>query len=124
MGFFLHDLFVQRIPKFVWHDKLTNPPTVPETSPIIHVAALSPRFTATQAGGRGGGAALPADDQTLIDIPTPLTPIVTPADRLTPADLVGVREVLITTLKVVDKEIAAAQATPEDIAHVAEVARG
>src|SRR4051794_14111682 len=60
MGFYIKDLYVHRVPKFDWHDKLTNPPTVPETSPIIQVAALSPHL---EVEGRGGGlVGLPADD--------------------------------------------------------------
>src|SRR6188768_2928154 len=51
MGFYIKDLYVHRVPKFRWHDSLTNPPTIPETSPIIRAAALSPHV----AVGRGGG---------------------------------------------------------------------
>ena len=59
MGFYVKDLYVQRVPKFQWHDKLTNPPTIPETSPIIEIAALSPQIAQVRAGG-GGGGVLPA----------------------------------------------------------------
>ena len=64
MGFYVKDLYVQRVPKFQWHDKLTNPPTIPETSPIIEIAALSPQIAQVRAGGGGGGVFLPADDTT------------------------------------------------------------
>ena len=56
MGFFVKDLFVQRVPKFTWRDPLTNPPTIPETSPIIQVAALSPNVAVAAARRRGGTA--------------------------------------------------------------------
>ncbi len=76
MGFYVKDLYVQRVPKFRWHDKLTNPPTVPETSPIIEIAALSPQIAQVRAAGGGGGAFLPADDMTLYTVPSWLTPII------------------------------------------------
>jgi hypothetical protein len=123
MGFFVKDVFVQRVPKFTWHDPLTNPPTIPETSPIIQVAALSPNVAAVRAGGRGG-AALPADDNTLVDVPTWLTPIISPAGRLVESDLVVVRETLVATLKAVDDHLATMQPTAEDLEHLSSVVQG
>lgn len=117
MGFFVKDLFVQRVPKFTWHDPLTNPPTVPETSPIIQVAALSPNI-AVAGRAAGGGAGLPADDNTLVDVPTWLTPIISPAGRLVESDLTAVRETLVTTLKAVDDQLATMQPTAEDLEHL------
>ena len=76
MGFYIKDLYIARVPKYVWHDKLTNPPTIPETSPVIRVTQLSPRFTAVTDGQNGGGSELPADDTVLP--PSPITPIVMP----------------------------------------------
>ena len=119
MGFYIKDLYVHRVPKFDWHDKLTNPPTVPETSPIIRVAALSPHL---EAEGRGGGlVGLPADDNTLFTIPTPITPIVFPGTRLEETDLQLVRENLRVTLEAVDRQIESMQASGEDLAYVASV---
>ena len=116
MGFFVKDLFVQRVPKFTWHDPLTNPPTIPETSPIIQVTALSPNLAVTRAGA--GGAALPADENTLVDVPTWLTPIIAPGGQLHESDLTVVRETLLTTLKAVDDHIATMQPTAEDLEHL------
>ncbi|MEZ0449962.1 hypothetical protein [Cellulomonas sp. ICMP 17802] len=126
MGFYVKDLYVQRVPKFQWHDKLTNPPTVPETSPIIRVAALSPQIAEVQvrAGGGGGGVFLPADDTTLWTIPTSITPIVSPAGRLNEADLQLVRENLVATLKAVEQQIEGMQGSAEDIAYAASVLKG
>jgi|GEM_PF-1236965 len=127
MGFYIKDLYVRRLPKFTWHDPLTNPPTVPETSPIIRVAALSPQIARLQtraAGGGGGGVFLPADDTTLYTIPTPITPIVFPVGRLDEADLQQVRESLAVTLKVVEREIEGLQASAEDVAYVASAVKG
>ena len=127
MGFYVKDLYVQRVPKFQWHDKLTNPPTIPETSPIIRVAALSPQIAEahTQAGGGGGGGVfLPADDTTFYTIPSWLTPIVNPARRLAEADLHTVRESLAVTLKAVEQQIDALQGSAEDIAYAQSVLKG
>ena len=123
MGFYVKDLYVQRVPKFPWHDKLTNPPTVPETSPIIRVAALSPQIAHVQARG-GGSVFLPADDTTLYTIPTSITPIVTPVGRLQEADLQQVRETLAVTLKAVDQQIEAMKPTAEDLSYATSVLKG
>jgi hypothetical protein len=126
MGFYIKDLYVRRVPKYQWHDPLTNPPTIPETSPIIRVAALSPKLVdvKTRAGGSGGSVFLPADDTTLYTIPTPITPIVIPVGRLEEVDLVAVRETLATTLAVLDSEIKGLQATAEDVAYVQSAVKG
>ena len=124
MGFYVKDLYVQRVPKFQWHDKLTNPPTVPETSPIIEIAALSPQIAQVRAGGGGGGVFLPADDNTYYTIPSSITPIVSPAGRLDEADLQIVRENLVATLKAVDEQIEGMQPTAEDLAYATSVLGG
>ena len=123
MGFYVKDLYVQRVPKFQWHDKLTNPPTIPETSPIIEIAALSPQIAQVRGGG-GGGVFLPADDTTLYTIPSWLSPIVHPARRLAESDLHVVRESLAATLKAVEQQIEGLQGTPEDISYAASVLKG
>ena len=126
MGFFIKDLFITETAKFQWHDKLTNPPTVPETSPIIKIAAMTPQVVRVQAGagGNGGSAGLPADDTTLQHIPTPVTPIVVPDGRLVEADLQLVRDNLTVALRAVESQLETMQATPEQLQHVAEVVRG
>lgn len=124
MGFYIKDLYVHRVPKFGWHDKLTNPPTIPETSPIIHVAALSPHVLVERRAGGGGGTYLPADDTTLWTIPTTITPIVTPGGRLEILDLKAARENLAAALKAVDMRIDEMQPTAEDLAYVKEVFNG
>ena len=124
MGFYVKDLYVQRVPKFQWHDKLTNPPTIPETSPIIEIAALSPQIAQVRAGGGGGGVFLPADDTTFYTIPSWLTPVVNPARRLSESDLHTVRESLAVTLKAVELQIEGLQGTPEDIAYAQSVLKG
>ncbi len=129
MGFYVKDLYVRRVPKFEWHDKLTNPPTVPETSPIIRVAALSPQIAHVQGsrgtvGNNGGGVFLPADDTTLWTIPTSITPIVSPVGRLDEADLQLVRDNLAVTLKAVEQQIDAMQGSKEDVAYAASVLKG
>ena len=124
MGFYVKDLYVQRVPKFQWHDKLTNPPTIPETSPIIEIAALSPQIAQVRAGGGGGGVFLPSDDTTLYTIPSWLTPIVHPARRLAESDLHTVRESLAVTLKAVEQQIDALQGSAEDIANAQSVLKG
>ena len=120
MGFYIDDLYIQRVPKFKWHDKLTNPPTVPETSPIIRMTALSPQL-ARVSGGGGGDVALPADDTTLYTIPTPITPIVTPVGRLELADLVLVRENLQLTLEAVDRQLEEMKPTDEQLKYARKV---
>ena len=124
MGFYVKDLYVQRVPKFQWHDKLTNPPTVPETSPIIRVAALSPQIAHVQERGGGGGVFLPADDTTLYTIPTSITPIVTPVGRLQEADLQQVRETLTVTLRAVEQQIEAMKPSAEDLSYATSVLKG
>ncbi|GEK20188.1 hypothetical protein [Cellulomonas xylanilytica] len=124
MGFYVKDLYVQRVPKFRWHDKLTNPPTVPETSPIIEIAALSPQIAQVRAAGGGGGAFLPADDMTLYTVPSWLTPIINPARHLSEVDLHTVRESLAVTLKAVDQQIEGLQGTAEDIEYATSVLKG
>lgn len=124
MGFYIKDLYVQRIPKFTWHDPLTNPPTIPETSPIIRSAVLSPRVERVAGGGGGGGTALPADDTTLYTIPTPLTPVVLPAGRLELDDLQAVRENLKITLDAVDAQLASLTPSAEDLDYVRSVVKG
>ncbi|MEO7069752.1 MAG: hypothetical protein ABI131_04585 [Nostocoides sp.] len=123
MGFYIKDLYVHRIPKVTWHDPLTNPPTIPETSPIIRMSVLSPQL-ARVARGSGGGTELPADDTTLYTIPTPITPIVFPAGRLEANDLQVVRENLVATLKAVDTQLATMQPSAEDLAYVRSVVKG
>ena len=120
MGFYIDDLYIHRVPKFKWHDKLTNPPTVPETSPIIRMTALSPQL-ARVSGGGGGDVALPADDTTLYTIPTPITPIVTPVGRLELADLVLVRENLQLTLEAVDRQLEEMKPTDEQLKYARKV---
>ncbi|MET0787648.1 MAG: hypothetical protein ABWY33_00280, partial [Cellulomonas sp.] len=107
MGFYVKDLYVQRVPKFQWHDKLTNPPTVPETSPIIQIAALSPQIAEVQvrAGGGGGGVFLPADDNTVYTIPSLWTSVISSACGINEADMQIVRVSLVATLKAVDQQI-------------------
>ena len=122
MGFYVKDLYVQRVPKFQWHDKLTNPPTIPETSPIIEIAALSPQIAVLRGGG--GGSGLPADDTTFYTIPSWLSPIVHPAGRLDEADLFTVRESLVATLTAVDQHIDSLKGTAEDIEYATSVLKG
>ena len=122
MGFYIKDLYVHRIPKVPWHDPLTNPPTIPETSPIIRTAALSPHVA--QVGRGGGSTALPADDTTLWTIPTPITPIVTPAGRLELNDLQLIRDNLEMTLKAVDAQLETMQPSAEELAYVQSVVKG
>ena len=124
MGFYIKDLYVHRIPKIPWHDPLTNPPTIPETSPIIRMTALSPHVAVVRGGGGGGGTALPADDTTLWTIPTPITPIVTPAGSLELNDLHIVRENLLATLKAVDAQLETMQPSAEDLSYVQSVVKG
>ena len=123
MGFYIDDLYIQRVPKFKWHDKLTNPPTVPETSPIIRMTALSPQL-ARVSGGGGGDVALPADDTTLYTIPTPITPIVTRVGRLELADLALVRENLQLTLEAVDRQLEEMKPTDEQLKYARKVIGG
>jgi hypothetical protein len=120
MGFYIKDLYVHRVPKFRWHDPLTNPPTIPETSPIIRVSALSPHLAAGRGGG-GGEVGLPDPENTLYTIPTPITPIVFPGSRLEETDLQVVRDNLQVTLDAVNRQIESMQASGEDLAYVASV---
>ncbi len=122
MGFYIKDLYVHRIPKFKWHDPLTNPPTIPETSPIIRSAVLSPHVA--QVGRGGGDVALPADDTTLWTIPSRITPIVTPAGRLELHDLQVVRDNLQATLDAVNAQLETMQPSAEDLAYVQSVVKG
>ena len=124
MGFYIKDLYVHRIPKGPWHDPLTNPPTIPETSPIIRTAVLSPHVAQVGRGGGGGGTFLPADDTTLWTIPTHITPIVTPAGRLELNDLQLVRDNLVATLKAVDAQLETMQPSAEELAYVQSVVKG
>ncbi|MGA4670236.1 hypothetical protein ACPCG0_10660 [Propionibacteriaceae bacterium Y1923] len=123
MGYYIKDLYVERVPKFRWHDKLTNPPTIPETSPIIKVAALTPALGRYNSGG-GDGTALPADDTTLYTIPTPITPIVTPVGRLELSDLQLVKENLLATLKAVDLQLEKMQPSAEELDYARKVIGG
>ena len=124
MGFYIKDLYVHRIPKIPWHDPLTNPPTIPEPSPAPRTTALSPHAAAAPGGGPAGRPALPADDTTLWTIPTPITPIVTPAGSLELNDLHIVRENLLATLKAVDAQLETMQPSAEDLAYVQSVVKG
>ena len=123
MGFYVKDLYVHRVPKFRWHDKLTNPPTVPETSPIIEIAALSPQIAVLRGGGGGGR---PARRRLHVyPIPSWLSPIVHagPTPRRRPTCSI-VRESLAATLKAVEQQIDGLQGTAEDIAYAASVLKG
>lgn len=123
MGFYIKDLYFHRVPHFPWHDPLTNPPTIPETSPIIRATILSPHV-GRLGGSRGGGTELPADDNTLWTIPTPITPIVTPAGRLELQDLAAVRDNLVLTLKAVEGQLESMKPSEEDLAYVRSVLKG
>lgn len=118
-GFYIEDLYVYRVPKFRWHDKLTNPPTIPETSPIIRTAALSPAIA--RAGGGGGEVGMPDPENTMVTIPTPITPIVTPIGRLEFADLALVRENLKVTLAAVEAQLETMKPTQEQLEYVRKV---
>ena len=122
MGFYIKDLYVHRIPKFKWHDPLTNPPTIPETSPIIRTAVLSPHVA--QVGRGGGDVALPADETTLWTIPSRITPIVTPAGRLELHDLQVVRDNLQATLDAVNAQLETMQPSAEELSYVQSVVKG
>lgn len=124
MGFYIKDLYVHQVPKFSWHDRLTNPPTVPETSPIIQVAAFSPRLEVYRLAGRGGEVGLPADDNTVYTIPTWWTPVIEPAGRLEETDLRVVRANLAATIEALDHQIERMQPTAEELEHVTSVFGG
>ena len=109
MGFYIKDLYVHRVPTFDWHDKLTNPPTIPETSPIIRAAALSPHVV---VGGRGGGEVGTVE---ALDLSQGRI------SRLEETDLQLVRDNLRVTLDAVERQIDTMQASGEDLAYVASV---
>ncbi|GMA84782.1 hypothetical protein GCM10025868_00320 [Angustibacter aerolatus] len=108
---------------------------MPETTPIIAVAALSPRLAeqtgrvrdskphevavreaVQQAGSAAVSALLPADDGSITDIPTPITPIVHRFDdTLRLQDLAAVRESLQQALQVVDGAVEALQPSADDV---------
>ena len=130
MGFYVRDLYLDSarfhritLTDIITHDPLTNPPTVPETSPILAVAQLSPQIAefagAVKAGHVGQGAVhefagaigsavvsgylYPDPDGNPGDIPPWLTPIVQRfADSLHEADLVAVRGTLEAAVKLAD----------------------
>ena len=126
MGYYIKELYIdddvlRRVP-LTWHDPLTNPPTIPETSPIISVAKISPavaEFTGALRQGHAvpveavdrvamevgqlalATAALPADDT--VPVPTPITPIALKFRvSLSEADLGQVRAGLQQALEITD----------------------
>lgn len=142
MGFYVKDLYIDggALRRTAWrdlfHDPLTNPHTVPETSPAIAVAALSPAVAeatgrlragdlrgaeqvALAVGGAALSAYLPADDTVLP--PSPITPI---ADQvgvlLDESDLLHARDALRVALRQVDAAVERLQPTGRDL----EVLRG
>ncbi len=143
MGFYVRDLYLDssrfrrvKLTDLITHDPLTNPPTVPETSPIVVVAQLSPRiaeFAGAVAAGRiasaevhefvnmVGGAAVsaylyPDPDGTGPGVPTPITPIAHKFDDvLQESDLVSVKGSLEQAVRLADSAVERMQPTEKDI---------
>lgn len=138
MGFYLKDLYVDvgALRRTAWrdlfHDPLTNPHTVPETSPAIAVAALSPAIAGATgrvlAGDLRGveevamgigvaamSAYLPAFDDGVAP-PSRISPI---ADHLhtllDESDLLQAREALTVALGQVDAAVDRLRPTGEDL---------
>jgi len=146
MGFYIKDLYVDvaSARRSTWrsllHDPLTNPPTIPETSPAIAVAALSPvleqaagRLRAGDLHGveevaRGIGIAalsvyLPADDGELP--PSRISPIAVYADGLLDeADLLAARDTLRVALDKVDRLTEGLQPDRAQLEHLRDALEG
>lgn len=148
MGFYVRDLYLDSarfrritVTDIITHDPLTNPPTIPETSPILVVAKLTPQiaeFTGAVKAGHVGHAAVqefagaigsaavsaylyPDPDGGSGDIPTPITPFVHRfTEALREEDLAAVRGSLETAVKLADGVLERLQPTERDI----EVVRG
>nr|WP_284286861.1 hypothetical protein [Angustibacter aerolatus] len=74
------------------------------------------REAVQQAGSAAVSALLPADDGSITDIPTPITPIVHRFDdTLRLQDLAAVRESLQQALQVVDGAVEALQPSADDV---------
>jgi hypothetical protein len=137
MPYLIRDVVLARI---YIHDKLTNPPTVPETSPIFVAANLSPQLqkvahmaskqldhanaasyfdqVALDVGrqmvagvmGTGGGTSLPADDGT--PVPSPWTPIAVHVDDvISEATLPALRERIRLATEALEVDVTRADAT-------------
>ena len=143
MGFYVRDLYLDSsrfrrvtLTDLITHDPLTNPPTIPETSPILVVAQLSPQiaeFTgAVKAGGIGqaevhefvnrvGAAAVgsylyPNPDGDGPEIPPWLTPIVrTFSESLHESDLVAVRSTLEQSVRLAGSAVERLQPSEKDV---------
>jgi hypothetical protein len=121
MGFYIKDLYVTSSRWFL-HDRLTNPPTVPETSPVLvaakyqHVVAKAyQKAIAQRAAGSAGAAGMPGPDDdgswvtwTIPTFPTRTTsPYLDLGDILEESDYLQIREVLKQSLETVERTISA-----------------
>jgi hypothetical protein len=106
MGFYIKDLYVNAA---TWppHDPLTNPPTVPETTPWVLVAAKL-RDVAVQNGQAGD---LDEQHTTAPTVPTTF-PFGSGAAVIDEADYARIHTVLTQTLAAVENAMAAMK--PED----------
>ncbi len=114
MGFYIKDLYVSSA-KWRPHDPLTNPPTVPETSPVFFAAKYLRDIIVV--GGRGNAMPNPDDDSftrwtrfTTWPTPTP-TPWAELSTVIHEEDYLSIRETLVRAVEVVDKAMSALQPT-------------
>lgn len=123
MGFYIKDLYVSS-ERWRLHDPLTNPPTIPETSPVFVAAKYLRELTAVQRGrvatgsagragypnpdGDGGGVEYPTwtVPTYMTTILTTTTPVVDVSSVIREEDYLRIRENLRQATEVIDKAMA------------------
>jgi len=125
MGFYVKDIYVSSN-RWRLHDPLTNPPTIPETSPVFVAAKYLQELTAVQRGrvaggaagypnpeGDGGGLGYTTMTVTLPTITTltTTTPVIDVSSAIREEDYLRIRENLRQATEVIDR--AMEQLTPQ-----------
>jgi hypothetical protein len=126
MGFYIKDLYVSSAR---WHDPLTNPPTVPETSPVLVAAKYHTAVVrAVEAGGvaRGGQVAtlLPPDDGGWVwptwwtITHTTTSPYRNPGEVIQEGDYLQILTVLRQSVETVERVMESLKPNQEQLNHV------
>jgi hypothetical protein len=128
MGFYVKDIYVSSN-RWRLHDPLTNPPTIPETSPVFVAAKYLQELTAVQRGrvaadtagragfpnpdGDGGGVEYPTwtVPTYMTTILTTTTPVIDVTSVIREEDYLRIRENLRQAAEVIDR--AMEQLTPQ-----------
>jgi hypothetical protein len=123
MGFYVKDMYISST-RWRPHDPLTNPPTIPETSPVFVAAKYLTVLQRGRVAGGGGQAGYPNPEGGGTEYPTwtvptyltlttltTTTPVIDPSEVIREEDYLRIRETLRQATEVIDK--AMEQLTPQ-----------